>query len=172
MWLVDRANTQKTAATKDIKSAQQLLRLDHSFFSLPMQNPSVSISASMIKTPTKCICASNSFQADQHLNENARHINHKFSVCIEFLESSIILGFITGAEDYNSFTDEQIGLFPSSCSVESKEFVTRNKLGKIIKRLCTNIKNIKTTQRMRDLFGNYYTLWAVLGSSGSSLTTK
>lgn len=91
--------------------------------------------------------------------EPVRPVDLKFCVDVEFLESSIALGFITDAPDYKSLTDEQVRNFLSKRAEESKEVVTLEKLDGIVSReLRTNMRNTNAAARMQDLFTNYHTI--------------
>lgn len=94
-------------------------------------------------------------------SEPVRPVDFKFCVNVEFLESSIALGFITGAKDYDSLTDEQVRHFLTKRAEESKEAVTLDKLDEIVGReLRTNMRNTNALARMQDLFSSYHTILA------------
>lgn len=92
-------------------------------------------------------------------NEPVRPVDLKFCVNVEFLESSIALGFITGANDYKSLSDELVRTFLEQRAEESKEVVTLEKLDEIVSReLRTNMRNTNASARMQDLFASYHTI--------------
>lgn len=96
--------------------------------------------------------------------EPVRPVDLKFCVDVEFLESSIVLEFITDASNYEDLTDEQVRAFLAARATESKEVVTLDMLDDIVKReLRTNMKNNNATARMQDLFSSYIT---ILGRHG------
>ena len=86
-------------------------------------------------------------------------IDLKFCIDVEYLESSIALGFIPGVDSYETLTDTEVRNFLNSRAVESKEVVTLDKLDKIVDgELRTNMRNNNATARMKDLFASYYTI--------------
>lgn len=84
-----------------------------------------------------------------------RPVDLKFCMDVDFLESSIDLGFITNDTSYEDLTDEQVRAFVETRSADSKEVVTLEKLDKIVKNeLRTNMKNSNAKARMQDLFAD------------------
>lgn len=57
-------------------------------------------------------------------NEPVRPVDLKFCVDVEFVESSIALGFITKTGSYEKLTDEQVRDFLSKRAEESKSWTT------------------------------------------------
>lgn len=89
--------------------------------------------------------------------EAVRPVDLKFCVDVEFLTSSIALGFIPDADDFNTVTDEQVRDFLDSRATESKETVTLNGLNDIVQReLRTDMRNKNAKARMQDLFVSYH----------------
>lgn len=83
----------------------------------------------------------------------------KFCVDVDFLGSSIDLGFIDGADSYDTITSDLVRSFLESRAKESKEIITLKKLDKIVaEELRMNMWNTDATARMQDLFSQYHTI--------------
>lgn len=81
----------------------------------------------------------------------------KFCVDVDFLEYSVVLGFIEGVSSYDDLTDYHIRILLEACALESKSVVTLEKPDKIIKEeLYTNMKSKEDKESMPYLFVNYY----------------
>lgn len=84
--------------------------------------------------------------------EAALPVNIKYCVDVDFLESSIDLGFIPNATSYDTITDVEVRAFLDG-RVNQKKVVTFSKLDKIVEdEFEQNIKKTNATARMQDLF--------------------
>lgn len=83
----------------------------------------------------------------------------KYCVDVEFLESSLICGYIDGCASYADLTDSQLRSFLEERSAESQDSMTIEQLDKIVsQKLRTNMRNNNAKSRMQDLFSSYVTI--------------
>lgn len=94
-----------------------------------------------------------------NVSEPVRAVELKFCVDVDFIESSITLGFVENATSYEKLTDEQLRTFLEGRVQESKDVVTLDTLDKIVKnRLHTDMRNTNAKTRIQDLFASYNTI--------------
>lgn len=84
-----------------------------------------------------------------------------FFVSVEFLESSIALGFLPKVDHYYTLSDKDVLIFFNDRAKECKGIVTLEKLDEIISRyLRINIRNSNATACMQNLLASYHTIIA------------
>lgn len=107
------------------------------------------------------------------LTKVARPVSIKFCVDLDFLEYSIVLGFISGEAGYENLTEKQVQWFLNGPSTESTYVMTLEKLDEIV--VCDLGANKKTpteTTRMQNLFTNFHKIFTPTAQSESSPTSK
>lgn len=146
---VERASVSQ-AVTTTAKIASFKITIDHP----RLRHTDAKSICTFMRNYEQCQISSNSPNT-----ENVRPVNLKFCVDVDYLQSTIALGFLEGADCYKTLTDSQVQAFVAKRAEESKEAVTLDKLYKIVKdELRTNMRNSDATARMQDLFANYHTI--------------
>lgn len=86
-----------------------------------------------------------------------RPVDLKYCIEVDYLESTIELGFIPNAKSFKTITDAKISSFFEGLANESKKVATLAKRDKMVSdELRTDMKNNDATTRMQDLFSKYH----------------
>lgn len=87
----------------------------------------------------------------------------KFCVDIEYLEFSLICGYINSAKTYMYLKNVQVCAFLDQRSEETQESTTIEQLDKLIMQHLRTKMNRNAKARIEDLFSSYVTLLSING---------
>lgn len=88
-----------------------------------------------------------------------RSVDIKFSVDVNFLESTISLGFVDNVLSYDDLTDTAVRTFLEESAKEANEVVTLDMINKIVEaELLTNVEKPNSKGRIQDLCTSYHTI--------------
>lgn len=151
--------SESSAATTSVKAAEVGISLDHPRLVHTDPESIRTFLRRYDQYSTTVLARAKQITSEALSTEAINPVDLKFCVDVEFLESSIALGFISNATDYDTLKDQDVREFLEERCKESKETVTLDQLDKLVQnKLRTDMKNNNATARMQDLFANYHTL--------------